>query len=301
MDWKTGIKGFSIYLTLERSLSVNSIDAYLRDIRKLQNWAIVNELMAPELISSDDLDNFLSWLQDEGISNRSKARILSGIKSFYKYLLIEDKIDHNPTEILEGPKLGRKLPQVLSLAEIESIFSVINHSTPEGQRSRAMLETLYGCGLRVSELTGLKISDYYPDIGFLRIMGKGSKERLVPMGSQAMKYIRIYIEGARRHLKIDPKAEDLIFLNKFGRSLSRVTVFTNIKVLAKKAGITKSISPHTFRHSFATHLVEGGADLRAVQEMLGHESITTTEIYTHMDRQYLRDILIQFHPMYQKK
>ena len=301
MDWGTTINGFKGYLTLERSLSANSVDAYLRDIHKLHKWAINNQAGGPEKILADDLDNFMAWLQDEDISDRSQARILSGVKSFYKYLLYEDLIDHSPTEVIEGPKLARKLPQVLSLAEIESLFATIDHSTPEGERSRAMLEALYGCGLRVSELVNLKISDYFPDIGFLRVMGKGSKERLVPMGEQARKYILIYLEGARRQLDIDPDDKDFIFLNKFGRQLSRTTVFTTIKRLAKEAGITKSISPHTFRHSFATHLVEGGADLRAVQEMLGHESITTTEIYTHLDRQFLRDTLIQFHPMYQKK
>ncbi len=301
MDWGTTINGFKGYLTLERSLSANSVDAYLRDIRKLHKWAINNQAGGPEKILADDLDNFMAWLQDEDISDRSQARILSGVKSFYKYLLYEDLIDHSPTEVIEGPKLARKLPQVLSLAEVESLFATIDHSTPEGERSRAILEALYGCGLRVSELVNLKISDYFPDIGFLRVMGKGSKERLVPMGEQARKYILIYLEGARRQLDIDPDDKDFIFLNKFGRQLSRTTVFTTIKRLAKEAGITKSISPHTFRHSFATHLVEGGADLRAVQEMLGHESITTTEIYTHLDRQFLRDTLIQFHPMYQKK
>ncbi len=301
MEWTSLINGFNTYLRLEKSLAANSVEAYMCDIQKFKTWAIDHHVEGAEQISTNELDNFLAWLEDEGLSARSRARALSGLKAFYKYLLMEDLIDANPTEIIEGPKLGRKLPQVLSLAEIESIFSVINHSTPEGQRSRAILETLYGCGLRVSELCHLKISDYYPDIGFLRVMGKGSKERLVPMGNQAMKYIRIYIDGARRQLKIDPKAEDLIFLNKFGRPLSRITVFTCVKALAKKAGISKNISPHTFRHSFATHLVEGGADLRAVQEMLGHESITTTEIYTHLDRQYLRDTLIQFHPMYRKK
>lgn len=297
MIWQSYIKGFKGYLQLERSLSINSIDAYIHDIEKLHQYLEFKKLtVLPEKVDHDLLQDFLKWVNDLGMGARSQARVLSGIKAFYKYLLLENVINTDPTELLEGPRLSQKLPEFLTIDEINAMIAAVDRSTAEGERNRTILEVLYGCGLRVSELVNLKISQVYFDIGFVKVTGKGNKERIVPIGSSAIKQARLYMESSRVHLDIKPGQEDYLFLNKRGSRLTRVMVFTIIKSLAVKAGIHKSISPHTFRHSFATHLIEGGADLRAVQEMLGHSSITTTEIYTHLDRDYLRSAILQFHP-----
>lgn len=293
--------GFRSFLRLERSLSPHSIGAYLHDVEKLVQYLDVRgEKIPPEKIELSHLQDFLRWAHELGMSARTQARVISGIKAFYKYLLLENMVTAAPTELLESPRLGRKLPDTLNKTEIEKIIAAIDRSAPEGERNMAMLETLYGSGLRVSELVGLRISNTYLDTGFLRITGKGDKERLVPLGSMASKHISIYLKNVRPHLTPRTGHEDILFLNRRGSKLSRVMVFLIIKTLAKKAGIRKTISPHTFRHSFATHLVENGADLRAVQEMLGHESITTTEIYTHLDRNYLRKNILQYHPRSEK-
>ncbi len=297
MDWRSAIKGFQAYLKLERSLSENSIEAYSRDIEKLYQFADIQVTkLNPENITLTDLRQFIVWASELGMIPSSQARILSGIKSFYKYLLMEDLIKSDPSELLESPKIQRKLPDTLSINEINKLIDAIDVSKPEGARNKAILEVLYGCGLRVSELTELKLSNLYLDIEFIKVTGKGSKERLVPIGGPAVKALKIWIENIRVHVPIKKGEEDLVFLNRRGARLSRVYIFMVIKQLAALTGINKTISPHTFRHSFATHLVEGGADLRAVQEMLGHESITTTEIYTHLDREYLKGTIIQFHP-----
>ena len=297
MAWDIYIQEYENYLKLERSLSPNSVEAYVRDVTKFKQFLeIVGSKVTPLQVSMVELQNFIEYINELGMSAFSQARIISGMKSFYKFLLYEGELDTDPTELLEAPKLGRKLPDTLSIEEIDQILSAIDHSTPEGMRNRAMLETLYSSGLRVSELIGLKISNVHADVGFLRIFGKGSKERLVPIGREALKYINIYRQEVRVHLDVKPGHEGFMFLNRNGRQLSRQMVFIVIKNLVEKAGIKKTISPHTFRHSFATHLIEGGADLRAVQEMLGHESITTTEIYTHLDRDYLKQVIQEFHP-----
>jgi integrase/recombinase XerD len=298
--WDLHIKHFGSFLKLERSLSVNSIDAYLHDVNLLRQFLeLSKQQVNPMSVTVKHLRDFLQYIHELGMSAHSQARILSGVKAFYKYLLFEELIDKDPTTLIEGPRLGRKLPDTLSFPEIEKLFEAIDLSTPEGGRNRAMLEVLYSSGLRVSELVGLQLSHVYADDGFVRVIGKGNKERLVPIGRDALKYLSIYIEGIRGKSPNKPPAkgsEASIFLNRNGHKLSRITVFTTIKTLAQAAGIKKSISPHTFRHSFATHLIEGGADLRAVQEMLGHESITTTEIYTHLDRDYLKQVIQDFHP-----
>lgn len=295
--WEGYKKGFKAYLQLEKSLSDNTVQAYLQDLEKLTQYLLlINEERSPQQIVLTDLEKFVKWISELGMTATSQSRIISGIKNFYKYCLQEEIATKDPTALLEAPKLKRSLPDVLSFDEIESIISAIDLSTPQGVRNKAMIETLYSCGLRVTELVNLKISCLYLDIGFIRVIGKGDKERLVPVGSSAIKHIELYKNNTRVHIPIKPGNEDILFLNRRGRKLSRVMIFMIIKDLAKNAGITKNISPHTFRHSFATHLVEGGADLRAVQEMLGHESITTTEIYTHLDREYLRDTLQRFHP-----
>ncbi|NJN26511.1 MAG: site-specific tyrosine recombinase XerD [Cyclobacteriaceae bacterium] len=297
MNWDILIRQFANYLKLERSLSDNSIQAYVRDVVKLKQFVEnSNNPTGPTQVSSKMIEDLLKEIAGLELSAYSQSRILSGIKSFYLFLEYEQLISDNPSTLIEAPKLGRKLPDVLNFFEIEKLLAAIDLSTAEGGRNRAMLETLYSSGLRVSELINLKINQVYFDIGFLRIVGKGNKERLVPIGKEAIKYIRIYMEEIRVHTAIQPGYENYVFLNRRGRGLTRVMVFTLIKNLAKKAGIQKSVSPHTFRHSFATHLVEGGADLRAVQEMLGHESITTTEIYTHLDREYLKQIIEEYHP-----
>jgi len=298
--WEPYKKGFKSYLELEKSLSDNSVEAYLGDVEKLTAFLQASNLnKTPVQIDLKDLQAFVKWIAEFGITQSSQARAISGIKAFYKYCLLEDIITKDPTTLLEAPKLKRQLPDVLTFNEIENIIAQIDLSTPEGGRNKAILETMYSCGLRVSELVNLKLSQLYLDVGFIRVLGKGSKERLVPIGSVAIKYILIYRNNIRVHSPVQAGEEDLLFLNRRGKRLSRVMIFLIIKDLVKKAGITKIISPHTFRHSFATHLVEGGADLRAVQEMLGHESITTTEIYTHLDREFLRKTLQQFHPAFQ--
>ena len=295
--WEPYKKGFKAYLQLERSLSGNSIEAYLNDIEKLTSFLQAqNDLKNPSEVQLTDLQKFVQWVASLGMTATSQARIISGIRTFYKYCLLEDISSIDPTTLLEAPKLKRALPDVLTFEEIENVIAQIDLSTPEGTRNKSILETLYSCGLRVSEVVNLKLSQLYLDVGFIRVIGKGNKERLVPIGDSAVKYINIYRNTVRVHQPIQPGEEDIVFLNRRGRRLTRVMIFLIIKDLVKKAGIKKNISPHSFRHSFATHLVEGGADLRAVQEMLGHESITTTEIYTHLDREFLRKTLEQFHP-----
>jgi len=297
MDWNSSINGFKTYLQLEKSLSVNSIQAYIRDVNQLESYLKESEKrIAPDQLQLSDLQGFIKWIHELGMNERTQARTVSGIKAFYKYLLIEDLVSEDPTELLESPKSGRKLPEVLTVEEINLMLDAIDQSKPEGVRNRALLETMYGSGLRVSELVGLKLSDIHEKEGFLKITGKGGKERLVPIGHVALKQVQIYREEVRCHVNIDPGSIDILFLNKNGKGLSRVMVFKIIKTLSDVIGLDKNISPHTFRHSFATHLIEGGADLRAVQEMLGHESITTTEIYTHLDREFLRSEIIRFHP-----
>lgn len=297
MDWRSAIKGFQAYLKLEKSLSPNSIEAYSRDIEKLYQYSDAQTVkINPESITLIDLRQFINWVNELGMIPSSQARILSGIKAFYKYMLMEDIIKNDPSELLESPKIQRKLPDTLSYDDINKLIAAIDLSRPEGVRNKAILEVLYGCGLRVSELTELKLSNLYLDIEFIKVVGKGSKERLVPIGGAAVKALKIWIEQVRVHTSIKKGEEDIVFLNRNGSRLSRVYIFMLIKNLAETIGLKKTISPHTFRHSFATHLVEGGADLRAVQEMLGHESITTTEIYTHLDREFLKGTIIQFHP-----
>ncbi len=297
MTWKEAIEQFKHFLQLERSMSTHSVSAYLSDISKLAQYLDVdNKGISPLNVSSSELKKFLEYLGGMGIASRSQARIISGVKSFYRFLLFEDLIEQDPTTLLESPRLGRKLPDILSVSEIDLLLRLIDHSTPEGTRNRAIIETLYSSGLRVSELLSLKIADIHADIGFLRVLGKGNKERLVPIGNSALKYLDIYIRDVRTHIPLRPGHDKVVFLNRRGTTLSRVSVYNIVKELVASAGLKKSISPHTFRHSFATHLLEGGADLRAVQQMLGHESITTTEIYTHLDRDYLRQVITEFHP-----
>lgn len=297
MSWKSYTKQFENYLKLERSLSPNSVEAYLNDVSKLnQFFESIEEDKSPLKITTKEIQAFLVWVNELGMSPRTQARVLSGLKAFFNFLVMEDVMDANPAEVIEAPKLGRKLPDTLEIHEIDELFSAIDMSTPEGFRNRAMLETMYSSGLRVSELINLKITNVFTDIGFLKVLGKGNKERLTPIGSSALKYMKMYIEEVRVHVDIQKGFEDFVFLNRRGRGLTRVMIFTIIKNLGREINLNKNISPHTFRHSFATHLIEGGADLRAVQEMLGHESITTTEIYTHLDRDYLKSVIHQFHP-----
>ncbi|MGM0498015.1 MAG: site-specific tyrosine recombinase XerD [Bacteroidota bacterium] len=296
ITWEFTINEFINFLRLERALSNNSIEAYRNDIKKFIQYLEAKGLsLLPHQIESDHLQNFIHWINELGISPRSQSRVISGIKSYYKYLLIENYIQKDPTELLETPKIGRELPKVLSVDEIDQLIQAIDLSQAEGQRNKAIIETIYSCGLRVSELINLKISNLYFKEGFIRIIGKGNKERLIPISQKATKEIKLYFED-RNKLSINPEHEDILFLNRRGKQLTRVMIFTVIKRLAEKAGLSKDISPHTLRHSFATHLIEGGADLRAIQEMLGHESIITTEIYTHLDREYLRDTIIEHHP-----
>ena len=295
MSWESSILGFKSYLQVERSLSANSVDAYIRDVKKLAAFAKKKKISELK-INKSDLSDFVSTISKEGISARSQSRIISGIKAFYKYLIMEDYITADPTQLLESPKIGMKLPDTLSIEEIDKLIAAIDLSTEQGERNRAMLEILYSCGLRVTELITLKLSNVSFVEGFIKVIGKGNKERLAPIGKTALKYLTIYINEVRNHQDIQKGHEDIIFLGRRGKQLTRVMIFTIIKQLAEKIGLKKKISPHTFRHSFATHLIQGGADLRAVQEMLGHESITTTEIYTHLDKEYLREAIIQFHP-----
>ena len=299
--WEPYKKGYKAWLQLEKSLSDNSIEAYLRDIDKLTQYLqTTGDLKAPDTVALKDLQAFLRWIASIGLNAASQARVLSGIRSFYKYCFIEQIVRQDPTILLESPRLKRALPDVLSFDEIEKIIAQIDHSKPEGDRNQAILETMYSCGLRVSEVVNLRISCLYLDVGYIRVIGKGDKERLIPIGSDAIRHIGIYRQGSRAHISIKPGHEDILFLNRRGSRLSRVMIFLLLKDLAAQAGISKNISPHTFRHSFATHLVEGGADLRAVQEMLGHESITTTEIYTHLDREFLRETLHRYHPAFRR-
>lgn len=297
-SWAPYINGFKSYLLLERSLSGNTIEAYLRDIRKLVEFLALSDInVPPDGLDVDQLSSFLHSLNDLGLGARSQARLLSAIKTFYKYLLTEDMIQVDPTSLLEGPRLPRKIPEVLAYEEIQRMIASIDLSESHGVRNRAMLETLYACGLRVSELIDLRMSNLYLDIGFVKVLGKGNKERIVPIGEEAVKHIGFYIEGVRRSMmNIHPDHSNFLFLNRRGKQLSRVMVFMIVKECAKLAGIDKNVSPHTFRHSFATHLIEGGADLKAVQDMLGHESILTTEIYTHLDTDYLRETILSYHP-----
>lgn len=299
--WDVYKKGFKAYLQLERSLSDHSVDAYLHDVELLTQYlAVSGEAIAPSSLELRHLQDFLKYIGELGLNAASQSRIISGLRQFFKYCLLEQLSVTDPTVLLEAPRQRRSLPDVLTYNEIESMLAAIDLSKPEGGRNKAILETMYGCGLRVSEVTQLKISQLYLDVGFIRVTGKGDKERLVPIGRSAIKYINLYKNNIRVHIPVQKGKEDFLFLNRRGHPLTRVMIFMIIKELAKKAEITKNISPHTFRHSFATHLVEGGADLRAVQEMLGHESITTTEIYTHLNREFLRKTLEQFHPGFGK-
>ncbi len=297
MKWEDSKKGFESFLRLEKGLSANSIAAYINDINKLMTFSDEEvKKLAPEKVKLNNLKKFVEWINDKGVSPRTQARTISGIKSFYKYMLMEGKITSDPTTLLESPKIGRKLPDVLTIEEIDLMIDTVELAKPEGQRNKAMLETLYSCGLRVSELVNLKISNLSFDQGYIKVEGKNNKERLVPVSEKAIEEINKYMDVYRKSLKVSKESENILFLNRRGKKLSRVMIFTIIKNLAIKAGFEKKISPHTFRHSFATHLINGGADLRAVQEMLGHESILTTEIYTHLDRDYLKSTLNQFHP-----
>ncbi|MBK7936159.1 MAG: site-specific tyrosine recombinase XerD [Lewinellaceae bacterium] len=298
MNWQTALNTFRDYMLLERSFSPNTIGAYLDDVRKFVRYLeIENRAVPPLKVSQGDLENFILWVNQLGLEANSQARLISGLRAFYKFLLVEDLIDDDPTELLEGPRLRRKVPEVLSVHEIQAMLSVIDLSEPLGVRNRAIVEVLYACGLRVSELVHLKITHLFTEAGFVKVIGKNDKERLVPIGQEAVKYLRMYLDHVRVHReKIRPGHENTVFLNRRGARMTRVMVFYIIKELAEKAGVTKNISPHTFRHSFATHLVEGGADLKAVQDMLGHESITTTEIYTHLDTEYLKETIYLYHP-----
>lgn len=300
MLWSSALKGFQTYLVLERNLSAHSIEAYTADVDKLcYYFTETDPTLMPDKVGRQHLHDFLTWLNELGLGRGSQARILSGIRAFYRYLLLEDQIKENPADLLESPKLARKIPEVLSFDEIETLLSGIDLSHPQGTRNRAMLETLYACGLRVSELVGLRISNLYLDAGFVKVIGKNDKERIVPIGESAIKHINIYLSTERNNLKgVENGHEDVLFLNRRGKQLTRNMIFQIVKQSASEVGIKKNVSPHTFRHSFATHLVEGGADLRAVQEMLGHESILTTEIYTHLDIQFLKETILSYHPLY---
>jgi integrase/recombinase XerD len=294
-SWKKAIKDFETYLRLEKSLSENSINAYINDVSKLEKFfSEKKNTITPDQVTYTDLKEFLTWFNTDNRNARTQSRVLSGIRSFFRFLLIEGEIKENPASLIESPKIGLKLPEVLSVNEIDMMIEAIDLSKPEGHRNKAIIETLYGCGLRVSELVNLRLTDIHYGEGFVMVTGKGNKQRLVPISSKALKEIDIYKSG--RNMLSEIHDRNILFLNRRGKKLTRAMIFTIVKELAKKAGIRKKISPHTFRHSFATHLIEGGADLRAVQEMLGHESILTTEIYTHIDRSFLRDTLIMFHP-----
>lgn len=296
-SWQFHINGFKAFLSIEKSLSENSVEAYMRDVNKLLQYLEISGTNSdPDHISQNQLQGFIQWINEMGVSARTQARIISGLKSFFKYLMMGDFIRKDPAQLLEAPKIGRKLPEVLSTEEINDMVAAIDLSKPGGQRNKAIIETLYGCGLRVSELVNLKISNLYLKQGFIKVTGKGNKERLVPIGNTAIKEIDSWFIDRNRLKKIEKDAENIVFLTRNGRKISRIMIFMIIKDLTEKCGIKKNISPHTFRHSFASHLIDAGADLRAVQEMLGHESITTTEIYTHLDRDYLRSAIIEFHP-----
>ncbi len=297
MKWEETKKGYQNYLKLEKSLSQNSVAAYINDVNKLEGFlSETYTKLTPDKVRLVHLKRFVEWLNEKGVSPRTQARTISGIKSYFKYLLIEGKIKSDPTSLLEAPRVGRKLPDILTIEEIDTLIDAVDIEKPEGQRNKAMLETLYSCGLRVSELVNLKITNLFFDQGFIKVEGKSGKERLVPISKNGITEITKYLEGYRKTLKIKKDSENILFLNRRGGKLSRVMIFTIIKNLVNIVGIEKKISPHTFRHSFATHLINGGADLRAVQEMLGHESILTTEIYTHIDKEYLKSTIHQYHP-----
>lgn len=300
MGWDNAIDDYVRFLRLEKSLAENSVSAYVRDVKVLKTFADEKLGKEPESLNSDDISQFLEYIQSNNYNHRSQARILSGVKGFYKYLLVEEVIDIDPTSQVEGPKMTRKLPDVLSIEEIDSMLATFDLTKPEGQRNKAIIETLYSCGLRVSELVNLRLTDLNFDQGFIKVLGKGDKERLVPIGQKAIKEIEQYMPDRHSLPKIEKSSENILFINRRGKKLTREMIFTIVKNAAEKAGIHKTISPHTLRHSFATHLVEGGADIRVVQEMLGHESILTTEIYTHLDRQFLKKTLIDFHPRTKK-
>lgn len=303
MSWNSALKGFHAYLRIERSLSPNTQEAYLSDLEKFRQFLDLHgENLSPQQIETAHLSKFISWINHLGLAARSQARLISALKTFYKYLLGEGLTDTDPTDLLDGPRLPRHMPEVLSVEEIQRMLEAIDLSTPHGVRNRAMLETLYACGLRVSELVELRLSNLFLDVGFVKIVGKGNKERIVPIGDEAIKHVGLYLDGVRNGmLNIHKDHGDFVFLNRRGKKLTRVSVFLTIKALAEMAGVTKNVSPHTFRHSFATHLIEGGADLKAVQDMLGHESILTTEIYTHLDAEFLRQTVLQYHPSNRKR
>ena len=297
MIWPAALESFRAYLLLERSLSANTLEAYLGDVQKFVRYLEIEGIaLAPLQVKREHLEQFIHWVNKLGLEASSQARLISGLRAFYKFLLVEDMLDDDPTEFLEGPRLRRKMPEVLSVHEIQRMLAAIDLSEPQGLRNRAILETLYACGLRVSELVNLRLTGLFLSAGFIKVLGKNNKERLVPIGSDAVKYLEQYLDHIRKQQEIKPGQENYVFLNRRGAHLTRVMVFYIIKDLAEKAGIHKTISPHTFRHSFATHLVEGGADLKAVQDMLGHESITTTEIYTHLDTEYLKETIYLYHP-----
>ncbi len=307
MNWTPEINSFKIYLQLERSLSGNTVEAYLRDITKFTEYLQIKELdLSPKEIVRENLVGYINYLNELGLTARSQARMLSGVKTFYKHLLLEDVIDDDPTALLETPRMSKKMPEVMTYEEVQSLIATIDLSTDHGTRNRAMLETLYACGLRVTELINMRISNIYEkvkedDLSFIKVVGKNDKERIVPIGEEAIKHINFYRNSVRNQLKIPKEFENVLFLNRRGKKMSRVMVFMIVKEAAAAAGLEKNISPHTFRHSFATHLVEGGANLRAVQDMLGHESILTTEIYTHLDNDFLRETIMSFHPRNQRK
>ncbi|MGK0363385.1 MAG: integrase/recombinase XerD [Saprospiraceae bacterium] len=302
MNWTPEINSFKIYLKLERSLSGNTVEAYLRDITKFTEYLQIKELdLSPKEIVRENLVGYINYLNELGLSARSQARMLSGVKTFYKHLLLEDIIDDDPTALLETPRMSKKMPEVMTYEEVQKLIATVDLSTDHGTRNRAMLETLYACGLRVTELINMRISNIYEavkedDLSFIKVIGKNDKERIVPIGQEAIKHINFYRNSVRNQLKIPKEFENVLFLNRRGKKMSRVMVFMIVKEAAAAAGLEKNISPHTFRHSFATHLVEGGANLRAVQDMLGHESILTTEIYTHLDNDFLRETIMSFHP-----
>jgi len=298
MTWPTAIQQFRAYLLYERSLSPNTLEAYLNDVQKfVQYLELEQSTLGPLAVRRTDLEQFILWVNRLGLEASSQARLISGLRAFYKFLLVEDMLDEDPTEMLESPRLNRKMPDVLSLHDIQRMLAAIDLSEPQGTRNRAIIETLYACGLRVSELVNLRMTNLFLEAGFVKVLGKNDKERLVPIGGEAVEYLRMYLDHIRnKQEKIKPGEENFVFLNNRGARLSRVMVFIIVKELAAQAGISKNISPHTFRHSFATHLVEGGADLKAVQDMLGHESITTTEIYTHLDTEYLKETIYLYHP-----
>ncbi len=303
MNWQPTLNGFKAFMMLERALSEHTIEAYLGDVGKLATYlSLQGQELSPAQVETAQLEAFIFWLNGLGLGARSQARILSALKTFFKYLLTEDLIHVNPAETLEGPRLERHIPEVLSYEEIQRMLASIDLSEAQGTRNRAMLETLYACGLRVSELTNLRLTNLFLEVGFIKVIGKGNKERIVPIGEEAIKHIHFYEQGVRRLQKdIKKGSENILFLNRRGGKLSRIMVFMIVKDCAQKAGIEKNVSPHTFRHSFATHLIEGGADLKAVQDMLGHESILTTEIYTHLDTAYLRDTVLSYHPLYRRE